>query len=276
MLKNFLQERAVLTSFFSASNFIGQIIAARTCFGTNSILTNWGWRLPSLQQIASPLCQLVFIFFIPESPRWLVAKDRSKEALQTLITYHAEGQDSAFVRAEIAQIQSTLRIEMRNSSRSWLDLVATPGMRRRLLTTCMLGLFTQWSSSTLIAYFLGDLLQIIGKDSSYFKQTINISLTCWGLVCSFTASMLVRQFKRRHMYLACTSSLLVVFVSYTICLERAITAKESSRVNNAASTASIFFLYAYFPCYCLALNTVTYSMELLTPAYPSTNANSAL
>ena len=226
------------------------------------MLTNWGWRLPSLLQIAPSAFQLVFIFFIPESPRWLVAKDRSEEALQTLIKYHAEGQDSAFVRAEMAQIQSTLRIEMRNSTRSWLDLAATAGMRRRLLITCMLGLFTQWSGSTLVAYFLGDLLQIIGKESSHFKQTINVSLTCWGLVCSFTASMLVRRFKRRHMYLVCTSSLLVVFVGYTITIERAITAKEAGRVNNAASTASIFLLYAYSPCYCLALNTVTYSMEL--------------
>jgi hypothetical protein len=165
----------------------------------------------------------------------------------------------------MAQIQSTLRIEMRNSTRSWLDLAATVGMRKRLLTTCMLGLFTQWSGSTLISYYLGDLLQIIGQDSSYFKQTINVSLACWSLVCSFTASMLVRRFKRRHMYLACTSSLLVVFVGYTISMERAITAKESGGVNNAAGAASIFLLYAYAPCYCLALNTVTYSTELLVP-----------
>jgi hypothetical protein len=260
---NELQERAVLTSLFSVSYFIGQITAAGICFGTNGILTNWGWRLPSLLQIAPPMIQLVFVFFIPESPRWLVAKDRSEEALHTLVKYHAEGRDSEFVRAEMAQIQSTLHIEMRNSRRSWLDLAATVGMRKRLLTTCMLGLFTQWSGSTLIAYYLGDLLQIIGHDSSYFKQTINVSIACWALVCSFTASMLVLRFKRRHMYLACTSSLLVVFVSYTISMERAITAKESGRVNNAAGAASIFLLYAYSPCYCLALNAVTYSMKLL-------------
>jgi Na+/melibiose symporter-like transporter len=248
-----------LTSLFSVSYFFGQITAAGICFGTNDITSNWGWRIPSLLQIAPPMLQLCFVFFVPESPRWLVARDRSQEAMETLVKYHAEGRESEFVKAELAQIQSTLRIEMQNTRRSWLDLGATAGMRRRLLTTCILGLFTQWSGSTLISYYLGDLLQIIGKDSSHFKQTINVSLSCWSLVCSFTASMLVRRFKRRHMYLACTASLLVVFSSYTVSMERAITAKEAGKVNDAAGTASIFLLFAYSPAYCLALNTVTYT-----------------
>ncbi|KAF5577065.1 MFS sugar transporter transporter [Fusarium pseudoanthophilum] len=251
-------ERAVLTSLFSVSHFIGQITAAGIVFGTNSISSDWGWRIPSLLQIAPPMIQLCFVFFVPESPRWLVAKDRSQEALETLVKFHAEGQESDFVKAEMAQIQSTLRIEMQNTKRSWLDLGATSGMRRRLLTTCMLGLFTQWSGSTLISYYLGDLLEITGNDSSYFKQTINVSLSCWSLVCSFTASMLVRRFKRRHMYLACTTSLLICFSSYTISMERTITAKQNGGSNDAASVASIFLLFAYSPCYCLALNTVTY------------------
>ncbi|KAG5759439.1 hypothetical protein H9Q69_006704 [Fusarium xylarioides] len=262
------KERAVLTSLFSVSHFIGQITAAGICFGTNGISSDWGWRIPSLLQIAPPMIQLCFVFFVPESPRWLVARDRSQEALQTLVKYHAEGKESDFVKAEMAQIQSTLRIEMQNTKRSWLDLGATAGMRRRLLTTCMLGLFTQWSGSTLVSYYLGDLLEITGNDSSYFKQTINVSLACWSLVCSFTASMLVRRFKRRHMYLACTTSLLICFSSYTISMERTITAKENGGSNDAAGAASIFLLFAYSPCYCLALNTVTYITAYLVEIWP--------
>ncbi|KAM0385268.1 hypothetical protein ACHAO7_010797, partial [Fusarium culmorum] len=177
-------ERAVLTSLFSVSHFIGQITAAGICFATNGISSDWGWRIPSLLQIAPPMIQPCFVFFVPESPRWLVARDRSQEALETVVKFHAEGNESDFVKAEMAQIQSTLRIEMQTTKRSWRDLGATTGMRRHLLTTCMLGLFTQWSGSTLISYYLGDLLQIIGKDPSHFKQTLNVSLACWSLICS--------------------------------------------------------------------------------------------
>lgn len=212
--------------------------------------------------MAPPLIQLCLVFFLPESPRWLVANDRSDEAFKILVKYHGEGRETEFVRAEMGQIQTTLRIEMQSSKKSWRDLTATVGMRKRLLTTCMLGLFTQWSGSTLVSYYLGDLLQIIGHTSSYFKQTINVSLACWSLVCSFTSSMLVRRFKRRHMYLICTSSLLVCFTAYTISMERAMTAEAAGLRNNAAGTASIFLLFAYTPCYCLALNTVTYSKSI--------------
>lgn len=45
------KERPVLTSLFNVSYYVGQIIAAAICFGTNNIASNWAWRIPSLLQI---------------------------------------------------------------------------------------------------------------------------------------------------------------------------------------------------------------------------------
>lgn len=89
---------------------------------------------------------------LPESPRFLVSKDRAEDAFEVLVKYHAEGDhQSGFVRAEMAQIQSTIAIEMEYAKRSWRDMVRTPGMRRRVLIGSLLGLFTQWSGNTLIS-----------------------------------------------------------------------------------------------------------------------------
>ena len=97
--------------------------------------------LPSLLQIG-------FVMFLPESPRWLITNDRHEEAHAILIKYHAEGDaDSEFVKAELAQITETLKIEQEASKESWADLLGTSGMRRRALVTMMLGLFTRKSSS---------------------------------------------------------------------------------------------------------------------------------
>jgi hypothetical protein len=96
---------------------------------------------------------LTSLSFLPESPRWLITKDRSEEAREILTKYHAEGDtESEFVKAEMAQMHTTIHLELEASRRSWLDLTRTSGMRRRLLITSMLGLFTQWSGNTLISY----------------------------------------------------------------------------------------------------------------------------
>ena len=147
------KERPVLTSLFNVSYFVGQVIAAGIVFGTNSIEGNNSWRIPSYLQLAPSMLQVVFVFFLPESPRWLIDHDRLEEAEAILVKYHAEGNpDSAFDKGEMEQIRATLLLEKEASNRSWLDLVRTAGMRRRTLVTSMLGLFTQWSGNTLISY----------------------------------------------------------------------------------------------------------------------------
>lgn len=52
------KERAVLTSLFNSSYFIGQILASAIALGTTDLTTNWAWRIPSLLQICPSLIQM--------------------------------------------------------------------------------------------------------------------------------------------------------------------------------------------------------------------------
>ncbi|KXX74778.1 Lactose permease [Madurella mycetomatis] len=254
------KERPVMTSLFNVAYFVGQIIAAAICFGTNNIGDNWAWRIPSLLQICPSLLQICFVFFLPESPRWLITKDRAQEAQDILTKYHGEGdRGMEFVAAEFAQMQTTIRLELEASKKSWLDLFKTSGMRRRLLITTMLGLFTQWSGNTLISYYLGDLLRMIGYEDSNYIQKINVSIACWSLFCGVTVSLLVTKIRRRVMYLMCTTSLLCCYIAWTISMERAQTAEDAGTPNQAANIAVLFFIYAYSPCYNMGYNALTYT-----------------
>ncbi|KAL2140933.1 hypothetical protein VTI28DRAFT_3030 [Corynascus sepedonium] len=254
------KERPVLTSLFNVSYFIGQIVAAAICFGTNDIKTDWAWRIPSLLQICPSMLQIVFVFFLPESPRWLITKDRAEEAQAILSKYHGETDGGTeFVAAEMAQMQTTIRIELEAAKKSWFHLFETAGMRRRLLITTMLGLFTQWSGNTLISYYLGDLLKLIGQNDSKYIQKINVSIACWSLFCGVVVSFLVIKIRRRVMYLMCTCSLLLCYIAWTISMERAQTAAAMGVPNQAANIAVLFFIYAYSPCYNMGYNALTYT-----------------
>ena len=55
------KERPVLTSLFNSSYFIGQILASAIAVGTNTIESDWAWRLPSLLQICPSMVQIIFV-----------------------------------------------------------------------------------------------------------------------------------------------------------------------------------------------------------------------
>ncbi|RDL35992.1 Lactose permease-like protein [Venustampulla echinocandica] len=254
------KERAYLTSYFNVSFYFGQILAAGICFGTNNVAGDYAWRIPSWLQMCPSLIQMAFVFFIPESPRWLISKDRGEEAYKILATYHAEGDhESEFVKAEVAHISTTLKLEVGDSKKSYLDLFKTAGMRRRSLISAMLGLFTQWSGNTLISYYLSDILNMIGQSDSIFQQQINLAISFWSLVCGVIISITMVRMKRVTAAYMCTISLLVVYVAWTIAMQQSIVAMEKGSRNNAANGAVLFLIFAYKPAYQIFYNALTYT-----------------
>jgi hypothetical protein len=192
---------------------------------------------------------------IPESPRYLISKDRREEAYRTLVYYHAENDPhSAFAAAEMAQIEHTIRLELQNSQRSWKELFVVPGLRKRIIIGSFLGLFTQWSGNTLLSYYLNDLLKMIGFTDPVFVGKMNVGLNSWNLVNAVIISLLVRRFPRRKMYLTCATSLLFCYIAWTISVQQ----YTSSRLKEAAHlTIAIIFIYQ--ACYNIGYNALTYS-----------------
>ena len=88
--------------------FLGSIAAAWITFGTRNINNSWSWRLPSLLQLCPSLIQLSTIWFLPESPRWLVWNDRHDDAIAALKQYHGEGEETELVKLEFEEIRAAI------------------------------------------------------------------------------------------------------------------------------------------------------------------------
>ncbi|KAJ4301699.1 hypothetical protein N0V90_003792 [Kalmusia sp. IMI 367209] len=254
------KERAFLTSLFNASYFVGAIIAAGIAIKTVEIKGNWSWRLPSLLQICPSLLQITTVFMLPESPRWLVSKDRDDEAFAILTKYHAEGDaSSVLVQAEMAQIRSTIKLELEHSKQSWLDLFRTAGMRRRVLIAVMMGLFTQMSGNTLLSYYSNLLFEMMGYTTDYAKTRINVANQCWSLINGVIIALVVTRFRRRWMFMLSAASMCLVFVAMTVSFERLRYAKDNNFTNKSAGIAALIFYFAYSPCYNIGNNSLTYT-----------------
>ncbi|KAH7403177.1 MFS transporter [Cadophora sp. MPI-SDFR-AT-0126] len=235
------KERAVVTGLFNVSWFVGAILAAGVTLGTYSIHNDWSWRIPSILQAAPSLLQLVFIWWVPESPRWLISKDRDAEAFEILVKYHAEGnRDDPFVNAEFVEIQTQLRLESLNSKRKWVELLQTPGNRKRVLIVMCLGVFAQWSGNGLISYYLAKVLQTVGIKDKRTQNIINLSLSCWSLITASGAAFATMVLRRRVQYLTSFVSITIIFSIIT-----ALSATFAKTGGNAVATAVIAFIFIF-------------------------------
>ncbi|EHY52204.1 Lactose permease [Exophiala dermatitidis] len=239
------KERAVITGLFNESWYAGAIIAAGVTLGTFSWKSSWSWRLPSLLQLLPSTLQLVFIWFIPESPRFLVSRDRHEEALEILIKYHAEGDaSSAFVAAEYQQIRETIRMELESIKRPWKEIVTTGVNRRRVLIAACVGLFSQWSGNGLVSYYLSKVLATVGITKKRTQNEINLGLSCWNLITGVTGALLAHVLPRRRQYLASYIGMTVMFACWTAA--SAVYAKDHSNHHAAIGVVALIFLYYGF------------------------------
>ena len=240
----YANERPVMTSLFNASWFVGAIVAAGTTYGTFRMESTWAWRLPSLLQLVPSFCQMGFMWWCPESPRWLVSRDRGDEAFAILQRYHSEGEDGEeFVRLEFAQIQSTIAQEKElESAFVWADVVRDPPMRRRFLLAAIVGFFTQWSGNGLLSFYMKKILALVGITDDRTVQQIILGNTCWGLINAVPIALIAPRFPRRRMFLICTIGTAVVYTVWTVA-----SARSAIEGSARASIPVLVFIFVYSP-----------------------------
>ncbi|KAJ6187287.1 general substrate transporter [Penicillium mononematosum] len=92
------------------------------------------WRGPFAIGILWPVMTLATYPFIPESPRFLLMKNRPDEAWNVVSRLHADPStnDNSFMLAEFSQMKQQADYE-RTLDRSWLQLFKKPSYRKRLI-----------------------------------------------------------------------------------------------------------------------------------------------
>lgn len=147
------RHRGRITTIYNTLWYLGSVLAAVTTYGTLvGLSTNLQWRLPTALQCAMPGIQLLALYLVPESPRFHIARGKPEKARQMLIKYHGNGVETQFVQWEYEEISNTLRLEQEASAQSgWMELVRTPGNRKRCILIISTAIFSQCSGNSLVS-----------------------------------------------------------------------------------------------------------------------------
>ncbi|KAL5323936.1 hypothetical protein ACEPPN_008478 [Leptodophora sp. 'Broadleaf-Isolate-01'] len=253
----FPTHRGKITALYQTFFYFGAILSAWASFGTVHLSSNWAWRGPAALQAFFPVIQLSFWWFLPESPRWLLANERSEEARSVLVKYHGNGdENSPLVHFEMNEIQETIRIERElNAQSRWKDLTATPANRKRSAIAISLGFFSQWCGNGVVSYYLTLVLNSVGITDPTNQALINGLLQIFNFFISvFLGAFMVDRLGRRVLFLWSAAGMMLAYIAWTVLNAEFLKTRASG-----LGIAVIPMIFVYYFHYDIAFTPLLYA-----------------
>uniref|UniRef100_A0A8H7N8S4 Major facilitator superfamily (MFS) profile domain-containing protein n=1 Tax=Bionectria ochroleuca TaxID=29856 RepID=A0A8H7N8S4_BIOOC len=175
---------------------VGAILSAGVGYGARSIGGDWSWRTICICMAGPAASCIASLVLIPESPRWLISRGREQEGLKVLAKFHGNGDtDNPLVVAEFREIKETIAMEKAEHAQSfrawWKKFASEKSNRLRAYILLSLGVFEQTVGSSIITYYLSNVLTLAGITSESQQFAINIGQNCVALVAAIVGTCVI-------------------------------------------------------------------------------------
>ncbi|ROV88418.1 hypothetical protein VSDG_09212 [Cytospora chrysosperma] len=188
--------RGHLTSYVNLCFVMGQLLANGTTAGTETLDTHWAYSLPFALQWFWVAVLIPGMFFVPESPWWLVRRgkfDEAENALRRLAS------DKVDVKATLAMIRETDRLEQEiESGSTYWDCFKGVNLVR---TEISCGVYcTQVLSGVYLVNYATYFFQLAGLPTSRAFD-MGIGFLAVGFVATVLSWTLIVRFGRRQIFI---------------------------------------------------------------------------
>ncbi|GFZ42316.1 hypothetical protein JCM24511_00030 [Saitozyma sp. JCM 24511] len=231
-------------------NIFGIALAYWVDYGLNqssaTMDTEWSWRFPLALQVVFAAGTILLVCFLPESPRFLVMKNRLAEArdvMDMLSTIEDAQQRKAVVDEKMFAIEHALDEESVAVTRSWTQCFTQgkPRYFQRMVLAIVALCMLQLSGINLITYYAPVIFQdTIGmsRNTSLLVTGFN-GLAYW--LCTFIPLPLIDRLGRRPLMLFAA-----VGQTITMAILAAMIADGSSKAKGYVAAALLFVFNGFF------------------------------
>jgi len=261
------QYRGRLVSLYQLAGtigFLGAYLVNYQLLGYSTsnpdIVTGWWslifvtevWRGMLGMEILPALLFFIIIFFIPESPRWLILKGREEKATNILERIYTSSKDALF---QLAETKSVLSSE----SKSEWKLLLQPGIRKAVIIGVCIAMLGQFMGVNAVLYYGPSIFEnagLSGGDSLFYQVLV-------GLVNTLTtvlALVIIDKIGRKKLVYYGVSGMvisLILIATYFI-------------YGESWGISSIFLLVFFlFYVFCCAVSICAVVFVLLSEMYPT-------
>ncbi|KAK0609083.1 putative glucose transporter HXT5, partial [Lasiodiplodia hormozganensis] len=176
--------RGALVNAYQCWLLVGALMANTANWGTYAWDSQWAYRLVIVLQLVVPVVLLVGGAWLPESPRWLVGKEREEEALEVLLLLR-RGTAREVVEEEVRVLVAAEKEQRRHlQAASWADCFRGANLRRTLIVAGV-QCFQAGQGNSYITNYGVVFLQAIGVQNTYQTQVLLIFTTTISSVFPF-------------------------------------------------------------------------------------------
>ncbi|KAH6620295.1 putative maltose permease [Boeremia exigua] len=260
--------RAYLTSYVNLCWVIGGFISTGVLRGTVNMADQWAYRIPFALQWIWPVPIIIGVNFAPESPWWLVRKNRIKDARKALVDLSSARNLEHDVDSVLAMIRHTVSQEEHvEQGARYRDCLRGSALRRTEIT-CVAGAvpFLAGTGFTGQAvYFLS--VAGLSSDNAY---NLGLGQNALAFIGVLTSWALMHRFGRRTLYLwgltfTCIILLLVGILG---------SVPSGSNKGPVWATGALMMVYMFV--YTACLGPVAYTIVGETPSSQHRNKTVAI
>lgn len=201
--------RGSFTSFPEIFINLGILLGYISNYVFSGLPSHINWRIMLAVGILPSIFIVGALFVIPESPRWLVMKNRMDEARIVLLKTI---ENSSEVEERLVEIREAARPKTDENKAVWREMLnPTPGVRRMLITGCGVQIFQQITGIDATVYYSPTIFKNAGiKGNTQLLATtvaVGFTKTCFIMV----AILLIDKVGRKPL-------LYVSTIGMTVCL----------------------------------------------------------